>query len=152
MGRKEEAIKILRALSLSISRRTTDVVLLGEICSSQGNMMSLHQFAARRANEAGCPLGIVLAITYERMNQPKEAEHYLDLAKHRAPNNPEIVRSLAGFYRETGNYPAAIAALKSLVKKTPGIKAELAFTYQLAGKREEAAKLYVQAADAAPAT
>ena len=68
---------------------------------------------------------LLIAITYERLNQDKQAERYLDMAKHRAPNNPEVVRALAGFYREMGNYSAAITALKSLPNKSPEVKAEL---------------------------
>ena len=60
------------------------------------------------------------------------------------------MRALAGFYREMGNYSAAIAALKSLPHQSPEVLGELAYTYQLAGKQDEAAKLYVQAADEAP--
>ena len=48
-----------------------------------------------------------------------------------------------------GNIAAAIAALKPIAGRSQ-IKAELAYTYQLSGDSEEAAKLYAQAADAAP--
>jgi len=151
MGRREEAIKILTHVVEANSKRTTDVLLLGE------NLLQLKQFDEalkhlQRAEQmkADARSELLIAITYERMNQPTQAERYLDMARHRAPKNPEIIRALAGFYREMGNYPAAIAALKSIPKKTPAIKGELAYTYQLAGKRDDAAKLYIEAADEAP--
>ena len=46
--------------------------------------------------------------------------------------------------------PAAIAALTAIPRKNPGMVAELAYTYQLAGRKDEAARLYAQAADAQP--
>ncbi len=151
MGRREDAVKILTRVVAADPRRTLDRVLLGEMLLQSGEydeaVKSLRQAEQSRPDPRS---ELLLALAYQRLNQMKDAEHYLDLAKHRSPNNPEVVRALAGFYRETGNYSAAIAALKSIANKTPGIKAELAFTYQLAGKREEAAKLYAQAADAAP--
>ena len=72
------------------------------------------------------------------------------MAKHRSPDNPEVQRSLAGFYLETGNYEEAIAALKSIRKPRPDVLAELAYAYQLAGKPAESARLYSQAANAMP--
>ena len=151
MGRREEAIKILTRVVAADPGRTLDLVLLGEMLLQSGeydDAIKPLQRAEQMRPDARSEL--LLALAYERLNQFHEAEHYLELAKHRSPNNPEVVRALAGYYRETGNYPAAIAALKSIAGKNPGLKAELAFTYQLAGDREEAAKLYVQAADAAP--
>ena len=151
MGRRDEAIKILTHVVEANSRRTTDVLLLGE------NLLQLKQYDEalkhlQRAEQmkADSRAELLIAITYERMNQPKQAERYLDMAKRRAPKNPEIIRALAGFYREMGNYPAAIAALKSIPKKTPAIKGELAYTYQRGGKRDDAAKLYIEAAQEAP--
>ncbi len=89
-------------------------------------------------------------MSYQHLKQFDQANRFLELAKQHAPNNPEVQRSLAGFYRETGNYSAAIAALKSIRNPNPDVKAELAYTYQLDGKQDEAAKLYAQAANAAP--
>ena len=151
MGRREEAISILTHVVEANSRRTTDVLLLGEnLLQTRQYDEALKHLQRAEQMKADARSELLIAITYERMDQPKQAERYLDMAKRRAPKNPEIIRALAGFYREMGNYPAAIAALKSISKKTPEIKGELAYTYQLAGKRDEAAKLYIEAAEAAP--
>ena len=93
---------------------------------------------------------LLLALDHQRLQHFKEASVYLDMAKRHAPNNPEVLHSLAGFYRETGNYQAAISALKSIRGGGPDLKAEMGYTYQLAGKPDDAAKLYAQAAEAAP--
>jgi tetratricopeptide (TPR) repeat protein len=151
MGRRDEAIKILTHVVAADSRRITDVLVLGEMLLQSGRFdEALAQLQRAEQMHADARSELLIAIAYERLNQDKQAERYLDMAKHRAPNNPEVVRALAGFYREMGNYPAAIAALKSLPHKSPEVMGELAYTYQLAGKQDEAAKLYVQAANAAP--
>lgn len=151
MGRKDEAGKILNSVLAVDPRRTGDLQLLGEMQLQAGNYdeaLKSLQRAEQQRPEARSEL--LLALAHQRLNEFKEAEHYLGLAKHRSPDNPEVLRALAAFYRETGNYSAAISALKAIHNSSPGIKAELAYTYQLAGRREEAAKLYVQAADTAP--
>jgi tetratricopeptide (TPR) repeat protein len=151
MGRTDEAVKLLAHVVESDSRRITDILLLGEMLLQAGQFdEALKHLQRAEQTHADARSELLIAITYERLNQDKQAERYLDMAKHRAPNNPEVVRALAGFYRAMGNYSAAIAALKSLPNKSPEVKAELAYTYQLAGKQEEAAKLYVEAANAAP--
>ena len=57
---------------------------------------------------------------------------------------------MAGYYRETGNYAEAIAALKSIHNPRPDVTAELAYTYQLDGKVNDSATLYAQAANSVP--
>ena len=151
MGRSEEAVRILTHVVESDPRRTTDLLLLGELLLRSGQFdEALKHLQRAEQMHPDSRSELLIAITYERLNQGEQAERYLDMAKRRAPNNPEVVRALAGFYREMGNYPAAIAALKTLPNKSPEVKAELAYTYQLGGKEDEAAKLYVEAANAAP--
>ena len=90
-----------------------------------------------------------MALACEHEKKLDLANRYLELAKRNAPDNPDVQRSLGGYYRDTANYPAAIAALQSIRNPKPDVKAELAYTYQLDGKPDEAAKLYVEAANAA---
>ncbi len=151
MGRRDEAISILTQVVEADSRRMNDVLVLGELLLQTGQFDdALKHLQRAEQMHADARSELLIAITYERLNEDKQAERYLDMAKHRSPNNPEVMRALAGFYREMGNYSAAIVALKSLPKKSPEVKGELAYTYQLAGKREEAAKLYVEAAEGSP--
>ncbi len=150
-GRFDEAQRILTQVLASDPKRTSDLVILGELMMQSGQYQ--EAMGTLRRAEQGLPtarLELLLALCYRHLNQPEEALHYLDLAKQRAPNDPEVQRSLAGYYRDTGNYPEAIAALKPIAGRSPGLKAELAYTYQLSGKQDEAAKLYAQAADSAP--
>ena len=91
-----------------------------------------------------------MAICYEHLKQMDMANRYFEMAKRHAPDNPEVQRSLAGYFREVGKYSDAITALKSIRNPKPDVVAELAYTYQLDGKLGESARLYAQAANAVP--
>ena len=56
---------------------------------------------------------LLLAIAYRHMKQMDMASRYLALAMKHSPDNPEIQRSMAGYYRDSGDYAKAITALKS---------------------------------------
>ncbi len=151
MGRTDEAIRLLNQVLASDPKRVNDAVLLGELMMRSGDYDGAITVLARaeRIEPATRP-ELLLALSFQHLKKFDQANHYLEMAKQRDPNNPEVQRSLAGYYRETGNYPAAIAALKTIHNPKPDVKAELAYTYQLNGNQDEAAKLYAQAADAAP--
>jgi tetratricopeptide (TPR) repeat protein len=151
IGRRDEAERILTQVLAADPKRSNDAEVLGEILMQSGKYeQSLVVLARAESIHPSARVELLMALSHERLKQFDQANHYLELAKSRAPNNPEVERALAGFYRETGNYPAAIAALKTIRGASPELKAELAYTYQLDGKPEESAKLYAQAADAAP--
>jgi tetratricopeptide (TPR) repeat protein len=150
IGRRDDAERLLRqALSVD-PRRTSDAALLGEILLQSGQYdQALTVLGQAEQSQPTGRTELLMALCYERLKQFDRADQYLEAAKRRSPNNPEVQRSLAGFYREEGNYPAAITALQSIAHRTPDVTAELAFTYQLAGRPDESAKLYADAADAA---
>ena len=93
---------------------------------------------------------LLLAICYEHLKKPDLANKYLEAARKRSPDNPEVQRAMAGYFRQEGKYAQAIAALKSIKHPKPDVTAELAYTYQLGGNLEESAKTYAQAANAVP--
>src|SRR5581483_1191175 len=74
----------------------------------------------------------------------------LERARAKAPKDPEVLRAVAAAYRDEGQYDQAIAILKSVPLKTGDALAELAYTYQVAGDRKNAAETYIRAANAAP--
>jgi tetratricopeptide (TPR) repeat protein len=151
MGRSEEAERLLNQVLSADPKRINDSVLLGELLLRAGEYEKALDWLGRAERiQPNTRPELLMALCYEHLKQLDAANHYLELARQRAPNNPEVQRSVAGYYRETGNYPAAIAALKSIRHSMPDVKAELAYTYQLDGQQDEAAKLYAQAADAAP--
>lgn len=148
MGRTAEAENLLKKIISADPRRRNDALLLGETymhARDYDNAITYLNQAERLKPDARSEL--LLALSYQQLKQMDKASHYLDMAKRRSPNNPDVERSLAGYFRETGDYAQAIAALKSIRHPPPDVIAELAYTYQLDGKLENAARLYSQAAN-----
>ncbi len=151
MGRTGDAVRLLTEVVTSNPDRRDDLLFLGDILINSKNYDQAIQWLLKA--EALHPDGrseLLLAICYQNKKQLNLAERYLEMAKRRAPNDPDVERSLAGYYREVHNYPAAIAALKTIHNPTTDAVAELAYTYQLDNQTKAAAKLYQQAADAEP--
>ena len=151
MGRTEDAERLLIQVVSSDPRRRDDTLFLGELYIRSGDYTSALDWlgkAERIRSDARAEL--LMAVSYQHLKQLDLANHYLELARRHAPDNPDVQRSMAGYYREVGNYPEAIASLQSIRNPKPDVKAELAYTYQLDGKLDDSARLYAQAADAAP--
>ena len=74
----------------------------------------------------------------------------LDRARSHDPKNPSIFRAVANFYREQHDYKAAISALKSAPGPNPEVLADLGYSYELDGNRQQAAETYSKAANLAP--
>ncbi|MGB7132550.1 MAG: tetratricopeptide repeat protein, partial [Candidatus Sulfotelmatobacter sp.] len=92
---------------------------------------------------------LLIAHAYQRLGQMDQFAKYLNRAKARAPRDPEVLRAVAAEYRDNGQYDQAIAALQAIPDKTIDVQADLAYTYELAGKPQEAADLYSQLAKSA---
>ena len=151
VGRTDEAERLLKQVTASDPRRRDDALLLGDLYMRSGDYTNAIVWLRRADSmQTDARSELLLALSYQHLNQMDLASRYLDLAKQRAPDNPDVQRSLAGYYREIGDYPEAIAALKSIRDPKPDVIAELAYTYQLDGKPGESAKLYSQAANALP--
>ncbi|MGB6689213.1 MAG: tetratricopeptide repeat protein [Terracidiphilus sp.] len=151
MGRTEDAQRLLKQVLASDPRRTSDALLLGDLYMHTRDYNDAIDWLGRAERAQPNPRSeLLLALAYQQLKQMDEANRYLKMAEQRAPNNPEVQRSMAGYYRETGNYSDAITKLKSIRNPSPDITAELAYTYQLFGKLEDAAKVYAQAANAVP--
>ncbi len=151
MGRNDEAERLLKQIVAANPGRKDDLLLLGNLYLQSGNYAGAADALGRAERLApGARSELLLAIVYQHLNQPAQANHYLELAKMRAPNDPDVLRALAGYYRQTGSYSQAIDALKSIRNPRPDVLAELAYTYQLAGQPDESARLYARAANAMP--
>jgi tetratricopeptide (TPR) repeat protein len=151
MGKNDDAQRLLKQAIAEDPRRKDDAILLGDLNMRRGD----YQGALEWLNHAervqpGARSELLLAISYQHLKQMDLANHYLELAKHRDPDNPDVERSMAGYYRETGNYADAIAALTQIHNPRPDVVAELAYTYELDGKLDDSAKFYAQAANAVP--
>ncbi len=151
MGRTDEAVQLLKRALAADPKRISDSVLLGELLMRSGDYdAALTVLGRAEQTQPGARSELLMALAYEHEKQPDQASHYLELAKRHAPDNPDVQRSLAGYYRQAGNYASAIAALKSIQSPKPDVTAELAYTFQLNGQADEGAKLYAQAANAVP--
>ncbi|MGB7136601.1 MAG: tetratricopeptide repeat protein, partial [Acidobacteriaceae bacterium] len=151
MGRTNEAETLLKKIVATNPGRGNDLLLLGNLYLQSRDYNDAVDILTKAERAApGARPELLLAITYENLHQMDMASRYLDMAKRRAPNNPDVERSLAGYYRSAGDYAKAIDELKAIHNPGADIVAELAYTYQLDGKPEEAAKLYDQAANAEP--
>jgi tetratricopeptide (TPR) repeat protein len=151
MGNTAEAERILTQVTSADPKRANDIALLGEIYLNDRQYdRAISVLQDGEQVEPSARSELLISLSYQRQKQYDQANRYLEMAKKRAPNNPEVLRSMAGLYRETGNYEEAIKILKGIAGKKPDIMAELAYTYELAGKPIESAKLYAQAANAAP--
>jgi tetratricopeptide (TPR) repeat protein len=151
MGRNDDAVRLLKQVLASDPRRANDALVLGDLYMRAGDYTSALD-ALGRAERAhpDARSELLMALCYQHLKKPDLANKYLEAARKRAPDNPEVQRSLAGFFREEGKYPEAIAALKSIRNPKPDVTAELAYTYQLDGKPDESARLYGKAADELP--
>lgn len=151
MGRVEDAERLLKQAIASDSRRSGDALLLGDLYMRSADYTEALDWLSKAERiQPGVRSELLMALCYQHLKQMDLASQYLELAKRHAPDDPDVQRTLAGYYREAGNYSEAIAALKSIRKPKPDVIAELAYTYQLDGKLNDSAQLYEQAANVAP--
>ena len=151
MGRTDDAQRLLKQVISFDPKRREDALLLGDLYMRSANYTDAIDWLGRAERmRPDARSELLMAISYQNLNQMDMASRYLELAKRRDPNNPDVERSMAGYYRQAGNYSEAIAALKSIRNPKPDVTAELAYTYQLDGKLDDSAKFYSQAANAAP--
>jgi tetratricopeptide (TPR) repeat protein len=151
MGRTDEAERILKQVVASSPDRSGDLTMLGEMTmrsKDYAGAIGWLDHAEKVHPDARTEL--LLSLSYQQTKQMDLANRYLELAEHRSPNNPEIQRAVAGYYRDTGNYAQAIAVLQSIRNPKADVTAELAYTYQVAGKPAESAKLFARAANETP--
>ena len=151
MGRTEEALRLLKQAVTSDPLRRDDLLLLGDLTMRSSDYTGALEWLSKAERlKPDARSALLMAICYQHLKQMDQADKYLELAKRRAPDNPDVQRSMAGYYRETGSYPEAIAALKSIHNPKPDVTAELAYTYQLDSNLDDSAKLYAKAADSVP--
>ena len=150
-GRTDEAVRLLMQVVAADPRRRNDLSSLGDLYMRTGNYESALEWLGRAENiEPAAQSELLMAVAYEHLKQFDMANRYLEMAKKRAPNNPDVIRALAAFYRDTGDYDKAVETLSSIRNPRPDVMAELAYTYELDGKPEPSARLYAEAANLLP--
>ncbi|MFZ0392323.1 MAG: tetratricopeptide repeat protein, partial [Terracidiphilus sp.] len=151
VGRNADAERLLAKVIAADPRRRDDMEMLGELHMRDKDYQGALSWLNRAENlKPDARSEVLLAISYQQLHRLDMADHFLELARHRDPANPDVERSLANYYRQVGQYGDAIAALKAIQNPHPEVVAELGYTYQLDGKMEDSAQEYARAADAAP--
>ncbi|MGA2387431.1 MAG: tetratricopeptide repeat protein [Candidatus Sulfotelmatobacter sp.] len=151
MGRDAEAEKLLQEVVDANPKDANSLQLAGELLLSSDPTQALEFLKRADMLRATPHTDLLIAHAYERLGKPDEYTHYLDVARRRGPNDPEVLRAVAGEYRDHGQFDKAIATLQGIPgkDKNTDVEAELAYTYQLAGKQQEAADIYSRLAKSA---
>jgi tetratricopeptide (TPR) repeat protein len=150
MGRNKDAEETLKRVIAANPSSDADLRLAGELTLSSDPRLALSYLERADAIRPSARNELLMARAYERAGDKNKAKELLERARSRAPSDPEVLRSVAGYYRDSGEYDQAIATLKSVPSQSPAYLSELAYTYELAGKKTEAADVYLQAANRAP--
>ena len=149
MGRNSEAAQLLNKVVEANPKDANSLQLAGELELSLDPRRSLDLLQRAEAQQASAHTELLIAHAYGQLGQADAAQRYLDRAKNRAPHDADVLRAVAGQYRDQGKYDQAIATLQSVPSKAPDVMAEIAYTYQLAGKAQESAEIYTRLAHAA---
>jgi len=151
MGRVDEAKRMLLDVIAKYPNRVDDQMMAGELFMQSGDIpkaLEILQHAEQIKPSAHAEL--LMAIGYMKQHDTTRAKQLLDLARRRDPNNIDIFRAVANFQREGHDYQGAIATLKSAPVQKPDLLADLGYTYELAGMKQEAADTYSRYAAADP--
>ena len=91
LGRTGDAERLLRQVIASNPRNRDDLVLLGEINVRTGDYANALNWLNRAERiQPGARSELLMALSYQQLKQMKLASHYFELAKRRAPNNPDV--------------------------------------------------------------
>jgi tetratricopeptide (TPR) repeat protein len=146
MGRDAEAEQLLRRVVDANPNDANSLQLAGELLLNADTTRSLELLLRADALQPAAHTDLLIAHAYQRLSRTDDSTRYLNRAKALAPSDPEVLRAIAGQYREQGRYDLAISTLQSVPSRNADTNAELAYTYQLAGRLQDAANLYSQLA------
>src|SRR5689334_8782471 len=150
-GRMNDAKRMLLDVIQKYPNRIDDQMMAGELFMQSGDIpqaLQILQHAEQIKPSAHAEL--LMAIGYMKQHETARAKQLLDMARRRDPNNVDIFRAVANFQREGHDYQGAIATLKSAPVQKPDLLADLGYTYELAGMKQEAADTYSKYATSDP--
>lgn len=150
MGEEAKAADLLKKVLAANPRSVTDLQLAGELALTTDPNTALGLLKRADALKGDARTDLLIARAYQKLNQPDNYQQYLNRAQSRAPNDPNVLRNVAAFYRDAGHFDESLATLQKAVRRDPNALAELGYTYGLAGKKKEAADTYMHAANRAP--
>jgi tetratricopeptide (TPR) repeat protein len=149
MGRDAEAEQVLKRVVEANPKDANSLQLAGELLLNSDPTQAIELLKRADMLQSSAHTDLLIAHAYQRLGQPDQFTHYINRARNRAPKDPEVLRTVAGEFRDQGQYDQAISSLRAVPNPNPDTLAELAYTYQLAGKPQEAADLYTRLAKAA---
>jgi tetratricopeptide (TPR) repeat protein len=150
-GRINDAKRMLLDVIAKYPNRIDDQMMAGELFMQSGDVQQALQILQRAEQvKPSAHAELLMAIGYMKLHDTARAKQLLDTARHRDPNNIDVFRAVANFQREQHDYQGAIATLKSCPSQKPDLLADLGYTYELAGMKQEAADTYSRYAEADP--
>jgi tetratricopeptide (TPR) repeat protein len=150
MGRNAEAQQTLEQALAANPKSDVDLQLAGELLLPTDPKRAVDYLRRSEAVKASPRTELLLARAYERTGDGESAHKMLERARRSAPTNPEVLRAVASYYRDTGQYETAIRILEDLQSNDASTLAELGYSYALAGNPRAAARNYGAAASRAP--
>jgi tetratricopeptide (TPR) repeat protein len=150
MGRSAEAQQALDQVLAANPSSAADLQLAGELLLPTDANRAIDYLQRSEAAKKSPRTELLLARAYELTGDGESAHKMLETARRSAPNNPEVLRAVASYYRDTGHYDQAIQVLEGLHTKDEHVLAELGYSYTLAGNGRAAAENYSAAASRAP--
>ena len=151
IGRTDEAKLLLTQVINAHPNRTNDLLVLGEMDMHSGDTQQAVNLLLRaESQQPNAHVELMLAVAYLKLKQPDRAKQMLDAARKHSPGNSEIFQAAGTYYREEHDYKAAIKTLRSAPTMTPSVRADLGYSYELDGDKQEAADSYSRAANADP--
>ena len=150
MGRNAEAQQALEQVLSANPKSDTDLQLAGELLLTSDPKRAIEYLQRSEAVKSSSRTELLLARAFQRIGDASSAHNMLEKARRSAPTNPEVLRAVASYYRDTGQSDAAIKILEGLHPKDANTLAELGYTYTLAGNVPAAAQQYGAAASRAP--
>ena len=150
MGHTAEAQDLLKQVLAANPKSAVDLQLSGELALQTDPSQALDLLKRADAIQPDARSALLVARAYQKLNQPDASKQYLDRALSRGPNDPNVLRAVAAYYRDNGKFDEAIATLQKAVQKNPDALGDLGYTYGLAGKKKEAADAYTRAANRLP--
>lgn len=150
MGRNADAQAVLQKVIEANPNSANDLSLAGELVLSTDPKAAIEYLKRADAIHGTARNELLMARAYDRLGDKAHAKEILDHARNLAPHDPDILRAVASYYRDSGQYDLALSTLKSVNSDSSSYLAELAYTYELAGKKNDAAETFLRAADKAP--
>ena len=151
MGRIDDAKKLLLQVINANPHRENDLLMAGELYLRSNDLQEgLRLLSRAEAIHPTSHAELMMAVAYIKLKQPERARQLLDQARTRDPRNPMVFRAVANYYREERDYKAAIATLRNSPVFNSDVLADLGYSYELNGDKQEAADAYAKAAKLAP--